>query len=227
MSARWKTGLASIPDWVVDPLICTEMSIGRPQVDFGALSDRKRLVTPTTAPNSPSENGIAREEVDEAAQRARADLGQADEPDVRALMVERMNDMERAETTTALAQILMEAAGLIIEELDYYQRRTDPHATPEAQGRPLCASIDAVSGHDQSGEPGDNMTSSTLPGSTGSSTSRLRMTRNRDGTQLSKSEIVSLVEWMTTPRSGQTCASISRRIPVQLSALVSALAAWS
>lgn len=58
-----------------------DMRSGQPQVDLTALSDLKRLVTPTAArTHSPSENGVAREEVDEAAQRACADLGQADEP---------------------------------------------------------------------------------------------------------------------------------------------------
>lgn len=32
--------------------------------------------------------------------------------------VDGMNDMERAEATTTLAQLLMQAAGLIVEELD-------------------------------------------------------------------------------------------------------------
>ena len=38
------------------------------------------------------------------------------------LKVDGMNDMERAETTTALAQVLMQAAGLGVEELDDDQR---------------------------------------------------------------------------------------------------------
>lgn len=38
------------------------------------------------------------------------------------LKVDGMNDMERAETTTALAQVLMQAAGLVVEELDDDQR---------------------------------------------------------------------------------------------------------
>lgn len=78
--------VVSIPGWMVDALACADMSIGQPQVDLTALSELKRLVTPTAAPaHSPRETGIAREEVDEAAQRTCADLGQADEPDVRAV----------------------------------------------------------------------------------------------------------------------------------------------
>ncbi|SDG92339.1 hypothetical protein SAMN04487974_112100, partial [Pelagibacterium luteolum] len=69
--------IISIPGWMVDPLICAEMRIGAPQVDLAALSDLKRLVTPTSVPtHSPGENGIAREEVDETAQRACSDRGQ-------------------------------------------------------------------------------------------------------------------------------------------------------
>jgi len=37
--------VVSIPGWMVDPLVCAEMSIGRPQVDLAALSDLTRLVT--------------------------------------------------------------------------------------------------------------------------------------------------------------------------------------
>jgi hypothetical protein len=78
--------VVSIPGWMVDPLVCAEMSIGQPQVDVAALSELKRLVTPTAAlAHSPRETGIVREEIDEAAQRACVGLGQADEPDVRAM----------------------------------------------------------------------------------------------------------------------------------------------
>ena len=78
--------VVSIPAWIVDPLVCADMRIGQPQVDLATLLDLKRLVTRTAAPtNSPSDNGIAREEIDEAARRACADVGQADEPDVRTM----------------------------------------------------------------------------------------------------------------------------------------------
>ena len=75
--------VVSIPGWMVDPLVCADMSIGQPRVDLTALSELKRLVTPTAAPaHSPRETGIAREEADEAAQRACADLGQIEQPEV-------------------------------------------------------------------------------------------------------------------------------------------------
>ena len=76
--------VVSVAGWMVDALVCADMSIGPPQVNLAALSDINRLVTRAAAPaHSPSENGTAKEEVDEAAQRAHTDLGQADEPDVR------------------------------------------------------------------------------------------------------------------------------------------------
>ena len=70
--------VVSIPGWMVDVHVCTGMKTGSPQVDLAALADIKRLVAPTAPPsNSPSENGIAREEADGEARCACADLGQA------------------------------------------------------------------------------------------------------------------------------------------------------
>src|SRR5690606_21159802 len=67
--------------------------------------------------------------------------------------VEGMHGAERWEAITALAQVLMQAARLVIEELDDERHLTDPYTTLEAQSRRLCASIVAVSGHDQPGKP--------------------------------------------------------------------------
>ncbi|MES0132575.1 hypothetical protein [Mesorhizobium sp. M0029] len=84
-----------------------------------ALSDLKRLVTAAAVPtNFPSENGIAREKVDETAQRACTDLGQADEPEFEPHRLEGMSKVERAKALLTLAQILMQATGLVVEELD-------------------------------------------------------------------------------------------------------------
>ena len=116
--------VVSLPGWMVDPLVCADMSIGQPQVDLAALSELKRLVTQAAVlTNSPGKVGIAREEVDETARHAGTDLGQAQmslmfEP----RKVDGMNDVERAGAITTLAQLLMQAAGLIVEELDDDQR---------------------------------------------------------------------------------------------------------
>jgi hypothetical protein len=101
--------------WMVDSVVRAGMTFGPPQVDLTALSDL-RLVTPAAFfANFPSENGNAREsEVDETAQRACTDLGQADEPDIRR---EGMSKVERSNALLTLAQILMQAAGLIVEAL--------------------------------------------------------------------------------------------------------------
>ena len=75
--------VVSVPGWMIDPIVCAGMRTGQPQVDLAALSDLKRLVMPAAAPaHFPSGNGFAREEVDEAARRAFAEFGKADEPDV-------------------------------------------------------------------------------------------------------------------------------------------------
>ena len=102
---------------MLDPVVCADMRTGAPQVSFAALSDLKRLVTSVAvSTNSPSENGLAWEEVDETEQRARTNLEQTDEPDIRALKVDGMSAAERAKTVMTLAQILMQAAGLVVEE---------------------------------------------------------------------------------------------------------------
>ena len=111
--------VVSIPGWMVDPLVCAEMSIGRPQVDLAALSDLRRLVTQAAVlGNSQSEVRIAREEADETARHGGAELGQANEPDVRGPQGGRDERRGGKEAISALAQLLMQAAGLIVEELD-------------------------------------------------------------------------------------------------------------
>jgi hypothetical protein len=77
--------VVSMPGWMVDLVICAQLSVGGPQVDVAALSDLKRLVTSAAvSPNSQRDDGIAWEQVDEQARHARANLGQTDEPDIRA-----------------------------------------------------------------------------------------------------------------------------------------------
>ena len=105
---------------MLDPVVCVGMTLGAPQVDLLALSDLKRLVTAAAGPTSSQrDNGIAWEKVDETARRARADLGQADEPDIRAQQGRRDErcGAERAKVVLTLAQILMQAAGISVEEL--------------------------------------------------------------------------------------------------------------
>ncbi len=86
LKVKGPSGLVvSMAAWMLDPVICAGMTLGAQQVDLLALSDLKRLVTVAAAPpNSQRDNGIAWEKVDETTRRARADLGQTDEPDIRA-----------------------------------------------------------------------------------------------------------------------------------------------
>lgn len=115
--------VVSIPGWMVDPLVCADMFIGRPQVDLAALSELRRLVTPTASPAQfLRDDGCAREKPDETAQCACGDLGQADELMFEPGKVDGMNNVARAKALTTLAQILMQAAGLVVEELDDERR---------------------------------------------------------------------------------------------------------
>ena len=76
--------VVSMAAWMLDPVVCAGMTLGAPQVDLLALFELKRLFTAIAAPpNSRRDDGFAREKVDEAAHRARVELGQTDEPDIR------------------------------------------------------------------------------------------------------------------------------------------------
>ena len=76
--------VVSMAVWMLDSVVCASMTSGAPQVDLLALSELKRLVTVVAAPpHSRRDDGFARERADEAARRARVELGQTDEPDIR------------------------------------------------------------------------------------------------------------------------------------------------
>ncbi|MET3907796.1 hypothetical protein ABID59_002137 [Bradyrhizobium sp. S3.3.6] len=115
---RIRTALGTvitIPGWMVDPIACAEMTSGPPQVDLAALSELKRLVTALAiSTNSPSDR-VAWENADEAGARSCTDFRRATEPDIRRL--DRMNEAARLKALLTLAQILMQAAGLVVEEL--------------------------------------------------------------------------------------------------------------
>jgi hypothetical protein len=109
---------------MVDVHGCSRMKIGNAKIDLAALVDLKRLLA-STAPSSnlPSENGIARGGKLMKNDRAPAPnsgrhMSQMFEP----LRLDGIGRRERAEATLTLAQILMQAAGSVVEELDDYQR---------------------------------------------------------------------------------------------------------
>ncbi len=70
------------------------------------------------AADSRSDSAIVREEANDASQIAGSDLKSANEFAVRRRRLEGLVSLERDEIVLVLAQILMQAAGLSVEELD-------------------------------------------------------------------------------------------------------------
>lgn len=67
--------------------------------------------------------------------------------------LEGLDDPERRKAVSTLAQILMQAAGLMVEKLSNDRHCVDPGNAPHAQGRRLSAPVDAVARDDHPGEP--------------------------------------------------------------------------
>lgn len=100
------------------PYFGRKVSVRRPQVDIGPLSDLKRLLTPATAsPSSQRDGGIAREKVDGKARRAALTSCRQMSLMFESRRMDGMSDAERTKAVITLAQILMQATRLVVEEL--------------------------------------------------------------------------------------------------------------
>ena len=106
--------------WMLDPVICAGMTIGAPRVDLAALVELERLLIGAVKPaHCRSDVAIVPEESNAVSQDAGSGAGPADELVIRQHQVGRAgNAAERDKIISALAQILMQAAGLSVEELD-------------------------------------------------------------------------------------------------------------
>ena len=61
----------SIPGWMLDPVICAEMTVGAPRVDLAALSELRHLLAGVCNPtHSRIDGGIVREKGDAVSQVA-------------------------------------------------------------------------------------------------------------------------------------------------------------
>ena len=64
--------VVSIAGWMLDPVICAEMTIGAPRVDLAALIELRRLLMGGSNPtHSRSDIGIVREESNAVSQSCR------------------------------------------------------------------------------------------------------------------------------------------------------------
>jgi hypothetical protein len=113
-----------IAGWMLDPVICAGMTIGAPRVDLATLVELKRLLIGLATPaHSQSDVGIVREE--KAMKSLRLPVP-APSRQMKLLFDKNRLDgvapAERNEIISVLAQILMQAAGLRVEELEDDQR---------------------------------------------------------------------------------------------------------
>ena len=100
------------------------MTIGAPRVDLAALIELERLlIRPANPAHSQSDVAIVREEGNEVSQIAGGDAEPADEPAIRQRPAGRGGSPPSGTRSfRSLAQILMQAAGLSVEELEDDQR---------------------------------------------------------------------------------------------------------
>lgn len=76
--------VVSIAGWMLDPVICAEMTMGVPRVDLAALIELRRLLMGGSNPtHSRIEIGIVREEGNAVSEVAGSGAGSADEPVIR------------------------------------------------------------------------------------------------------------------------------------------------
>ena len=111
--------VVSIAGWMLDPEICAAMTIGPPRVDLAALIELRRLLMGISKPtHSRSDVGIVRGKNNAVSQVAGSGAGPADEPVICRQQAGWVGRLERNKIILTLAQILMQAAGIRVEELD-------------------------------------------------------------------------------------------------------------
>lgn len=107
-----------IAGWVVDPVVCACMTTGARRVDLAALIELRELVTRVAGPaHFRGEHGFAREEGNEASQHGGTGSLPAIEPGLRTPPAGGAGRSGAAKGASMLAQILMQAAGLVVEGL--------------------------------------------------------------------------------------------------------------
>ena len=115
--------VVSIAGWMLDPVTCAGMTIGAPRVDVAALVELERLLI-GTANRAHSRNDIAI--VGRKAMKSLRLPAAAPSRQINFLFdnsrLEGVASAERDKIISVLAQILMQAAGLSVEELEDDQR---------------------------------------------------------------------------------------------------------
>ncbi|WP_318868346.1 hypothetical protein [Sinorhizobium meliloti] len=95
------------------------MTMGTPRVDLATLIELNRLVS-GGCKAAPFRSGrrITQEDHDEIPQYAGAGVGPAARPDIKTRMLDGLSDKDRKKAISTLACLLIQAAGLVVEELN-------------------------------------------------------------------------------------------------------------
>ena len=111
--------VVSIAGWMLDPVICAEMTMGVPRVDLAALIELRRLLMEDSKPtHSRSEIGIVRGKTMQSLKLPAGMPGRQMDLLFEESRLEGLGALERNKIISTLAQILMQAAGVRVEELD-------------------------------------------------------------------------------------------------------------
>lgn len=111
--------VVSMAGWMLDPVIGAGMTFGGPRVDLAALVELERLLIGAINPaRCRSDVAIVPEEGNAISQSVGGKGGSAADLDIRQQQAGKAGSAERDKIISALAQILMQAAGLSVEELD-------------------------------------------------------------------------------------------------------------
>ena len=124
LSVQGPAGIVvSIAGWMLDPVICAGMTVGAPRVDLAALVELERLLIGRPTPHTP---GAMSQSFGRKAMKSLRLPAAAPSRQMNFLFdnsrLEGVASAERDKIISVLAQILMQAAGLSVEELEDDQR---------------------------------------------------------------------------------------------------------
>ena len=115
--------VVSIAGWMLDPVVCAGMTIGAPRVDLAALIELERLlIRPADPAHSQSDVAIVRRKAMKSLRLPAATPSRQMNFLFDNSRLEGVAAAERDKIILVLAQILMQAAGLSVEELEDDQR---------------------------------------------------------------------------------------------------------
>jgi hypothetical protein len=121
MQVEGPTGIIiSIAAWMFDPVACARMVVGAPCVDLATLLALKQVLLIGAGPprDPPNDKGFARGKAMKLRELPTAIAGRQMSLLFDSNRLDGLGALERSKAAAALARILMQAAGVRVEELD-------------------------------------------------------------------------------------------------------------